>query len=269
MEQLNLGCRLSPIDLRDYKVTATSEPLPESFELDFSNIRVKSQGAVSSCVAHAMSTILEYHAKGDHELSTNFIYGIRKKLYNHEGKGMFLRDACRIVTNYGDPLLSDCPGNTEIPKVYDLASEVMDDEEAMKTAASFRTKSYYSCNSIEDIKYALVNYGPVLVSIKWYNDYKVSNGLLTGGNSKKYGYHALVCYGYNEKGFLIQNSWGKLWGCGGRFTLPYDIKISEARGLIDLDNDDYLPPKPLNPLVDFLYKGLNALINFVKRILKI
>ena len=269
MEKLNLGCKLSPTDLRDYKVCATAQPLPESFELDFSNIRVKNQGSVSSCVAHAMSTILEYHAKSVNKLSTNFIYGIRKKLYNQEGEGMFLRDACKIVTHYGDPLECDCSGNTEVPKVYGIAEEAMANPAIMETAALYRTKSYYSCNTVEDIKYALINYGPVLISIKWFDDYKVKEGILTGGKSKDYGYHALVCYGYNEKGLLIQNSWGKTWGRGGRFILPYDIKVREARGLIDLENDEYLPPHKPGMIVEILYKALNALINLARKMLKI
>ena len=92
MEVLSLGCKLSPVDLRDYKICAGAQ-LPDSFELDFSDIKVKNQGSVSSCVAHAMSTILEYHAHSNYQLSTNFIYGIRKALYNQQGKGMYLRDA--------------------------------------------------------------------------------------------------------------------------------------------------------------------------------
>lgn len=269
MDLLNFGCILSPIDLRDFKVSATAQPLPEQFELDFSNIRVKNQGSVGSCVAHAMSTILEYHAHGNHNLSTNFIYGIRKKLYAQEGTGMYLRDACKIVTNYGDPLEVDCPGNTEVPRTYEIAEKAMENQQIMETAALFRTKSYYSCKTIEDIKYALVNYGPVIISIKWFNDYRVVNGILVGGNSKNYGYHALVCYGYTPKGFLIQNSWGKTWGRTGRFLLPYEIPVREARGLIDLDNNEYLPPKKPGLVLDFLYKMLNIWINFVRKIIKI
>lgn len=269
MDLLNFGCILSPIDLRDFKVSATAQSLPESFELDFSKVKIKNQGSVGSCVAHAMSTILEYHANSEYNLSTNFIYGIRKELYSQEGRGMYLRDACKIATNYGDPLEKDCPGNVEVPKVYDIASKAMDNKQIMDTAALFRTKSYYSCKTNEDIKYALVNYGPVIISVKWYNDYKVKNGILTGGKSKDYGYHALVCYGYNEQGFLIQNSWGKSWGKGGRFILPYDIKIREARGLIDLENDEYLPPKEHGEVIDILYKLLNTLINFVTKLIKI
>ena len=268
MEVLNLGCKLSPVDLRDYKICAGAQ-LPESFELDFSDIKVKNQGSVSSCVAHAMTTILEYHAHSNCQLSTNFIYGIRKALYNQQGKGMSLRDACKIVANYGDPLLVDCPGNTEVSKVYEIAESVMTNKEIMNTASTFRIKSYFSCNTIDEIKTALINYGPVLIGVKWFKDYKVVNGVLTGGNSESSGCHALVCYGYTPEGLLIQNSWGKHWGNEGRFILPYSIKVHEARGIVDLANDEYLPPKKPNKALDSLYKMLNTIINFVRYILKI
>jgi hypothetical protein len=45
-----------------------------------------------------MSTILEYFDKGRNNLSTNFIYGLQKELCSNETKGMYLRDACKIVT---------------------------------------------------------------------------------------------------------------------------------------------------------------------------
>ena len=268
MEVLSLGCKLSPVDLRDYKICAGAQ-LPDSFELDFSDIKVKNQGSVSSCVAHAMSTILEYHAHSNYQLSTNFIYGIRKALYNQQGKGMYLRDACKIVANYGDPLLADCPGNNEISKVYEIAEIAMSNDKIMNTASAFRIKSYFSCNTIDEIKTALVNYGPVLISVKWFKDYKVVDGVLTGGNSEPSGYHALVCYGYTPEGLLIQNSWGKYWGDEGRFILPYSIKVREARGIVDLANDEYLPPKKPNKILNSLYKMLNTIINFVRDILKI
>ena len=261
---MEFGCQLSPCDIRDYKVSVSGE-LPVNFELDFSNIEIKNQKTVSSCVAHALSTILEYHAKSRNRLSTNFIYGIRKELFNHEGKGMYLRDACKIATSYGDPLESDCPGNTEIPEVYDIASKTMQNKQAMTYASEYKTKSYYLCKTIYDIKFALINYGPILASLKWYEDYKVKNGILTGGNLKDCGYHAIVIYGYNEKGFLCQNSWGKDWGNNGRFILPYNIEIAEARGLIDLENDTYVsPPKP-NNVLNILYKIINFLINLFRK----
>jgi len=263
---MEYGCNLSPYDIRDYRVgSCNEESIPLEFELDFSDVKIKNQKNVGSCVAHAMSTILEYHAKNRNVLSTNFIYGIRKRLFNHDGIGMYLRDACKIVTSYGDPIEEHCPGNTEIPKVYDIASETMDDEKAMKCAADFRTKYYYSCKNNDEIKHALINYGPILICIKWYKDYKVKNGVLVGGSTKEYSYHALVIYGYNERGFLCQNSWGKLWGNGGRFILPYNIKITEARGLVDIENDEYVSPPKINKFLNMIYKAINFIINFFRK----
>ena len=265
MDKYVYGCRPSPIDVRDHRVRAVcAQALPEEFELDFSDVTIKNQKSVSSCVAHAMSTILEYHAKNKHTLSTNFIYGIRKHLFAQEGKGMYLRDACKIVTTYGDPLERDCPGNVEIPNVYDIASNAFNNEDTMRAAAEFRTKSYYKCDTIEDIKAALCNYGPILASVKWFNDYKVVKGVLTGGESKEYGYHAIVIYGYNKEGFLCQNSWGRTWGNNGRFILPYEIKIKEARGLVDMENTVYISPKKPGGLWNLLYKFLNMFINLFR-----
>src|SRR5205085_9272877 len=36
------------------------------------------------------------------------------------------------------------------------------------------------------------------------------------------GGHAFALVGYNEIGFLVQNSWGTTWGKGGFATLPYE-----------------------------------------------
>ena len=265
--QYGNGSILSPYDIRDYGVAAsTAAPLPETFELDFSNIEVKNQRNINSCVAHALSTILEYHAKGQYELSTNFFYGIQYKLCGYEGKGMYLRNACKIATEYGDPLREDCYGNYEIPDCRKVAEAAFDNEETMRKAADFKTKSYYKCNNNEEIKYALVNYGPILASIQWYPDYTVRNGILVKSSNKKSdSYHAIVIYGYNEQGFLCQNSWGRFWGNNGRFILPYNIKIQEARGLIDFDNQNYIaPPKP-NKFLNYIYKILNYIINLFKK----
>ena len=42
------------------------------------------------------------------------------------------------------------------------------------------------------------------------------------------GGHAYALVGYNEVGFLVQNSWGKDWGRNGCATLPYDDWLQSA-----------------------------------------
>ena len=46
--------------------------------------------------------------------------------------------------------------------------------------------------------------------------------------SRAVGGHAFCIVGYNEVGFLVQNSWGKSWGDKGFATLPYDDWLESA-----------------------------------------
>jgi hypothetical protein len=78
-------------------------------------------------VAHATSSILEYYDMLDgstnRKLSTNFIYGLEKKLFGNDSKGMYLRNACEIVKDYGCPEESFCAGNKEVPEVNAIAAK--------------------------------------------------------------------------------------------------------------------------------------------------
>lgn len=264
---MTYGCKAPKIDVRDYKLAKSAvraEDIPAEFipkELP----RVKNQSNVSSCVAHAMSSILEYHdiAQGN-TLSTNFIYGIQKQLCGREGSGMYLRDACKIVQTYGDMLKEHCPGNTEVPKCWEIAEKSLNNEEYKKIASAFKVKSYFSLKSIDEIKRAILEFGPVICSIKWYDNFTVVNGTLSGEQSGEYGHHAVMVYGWTEEGFLCQNSWGQSWGDAGRFTLPYSIKIRESFGVEDEDNLLIIHPKR-NKFLDFIYKILNFILNLFKK----
>jgi C1A family cysteine protease len=250
-------------DVRDYKIAATLE-LPNSFELKLP-MAVKNQFAVSSCVAHATASILEYHDNGEHTLSTNFIYGGQKPICNRDGKGMYLRDACKIVQKYGDPLEADCQGNVEVTRCYDVAQAALDNENVMKVAQKFKVEAYVDLKTPEDIKYAIYKYGPVLASMNWYKDISVDGqGVIHSSQTGKYGGHAFVIYGWNEKGFLIQNSWGTWWGNNGRAILPYSFKLKEAKALIDAKNDDIIIPKR-NKALDFCYRIINFVLNITSK----
>lgn len=273
------GCNLdSPLDYRDYKIkpsAAISEfSIPVSYFIR-SMPKVKNQLSVSSCVAHAMSTIMEYYDSLDgktRDLSTNFIYGIQKSYCGHSGSGMYLRDACKISADLGTPTEDLCPGNTEVPKCWSIAEEAKANEETMKVANCFRISSYARCNDEKAIKLALMNNGPVLCSIKWYDTFKIDKGgVLTGKCTGNGGGHALVIYGWNSTGWMIQNSWGSSWGEKGKFILPYSYKLSEAWSLIDSEADldsnsdiDVIKPKQ-NNFMDLLFKILNIIRTFFSK----
>ena len=260
------GCKPSKTDVRDYKlakVGAINLPLHYSIE----NLpKVKNQKNVSSCVAHATSSILEHYDlnAGNNTLSTNFIYGMQNKHCGHEGSGMYLRDACKIVKDLGDMLEQDCSGNDEVPDAWSIAETSYQDKDKVSKASAFKIRSYFTCSSDTDIKRALYNYGPVLCSVKWYDTFNCNaDGVLQGEQKGDYGYHAVMIYGWNETGFLCQNSWGTHWGNKGRFILPYSIGVREARGLVDLEDSQIVSPKR-NAFLDIIYKIVNFILNIFK-----
>lgn len=267
---MKYGCKLSKFDIRDYKLDSSiiaSYDFPTEYVSNHL-VRVKNQNEVLSCVAHALSTILEYHTYPNTvKLSTNFIYGIQKELFNRDSTGMYLSDACKIALEYGDMLEVECPGNTEVPLCHSIASAAMRDKNKVENAYNHHIFAYYSCKSNDEIKYSIIHHGPVLASIKWSSLYRVNkDGVLNGKMSEDAEYHAIVVYGYNEKGFLCQNSWGSNWGNGGRFILPYDISFSEARGIIDCeDHGEDIQKTNRGFLWNIIYKIINFIVNLIKK----
>ena len=275
MRKNGFGCLLSPIDLRDYrlsKISVLAERFPTKYEVDIDKTKVKNQQYVSSCVAHALSTILEYHDKYSKLLSTNFIYGIQNRLYLMQGPGMFLSVALKIARNYGDMLEEHCPGNTEVKKVYEIANNAFLNSENLKNALRYRIDSYVKLNSANDIKFAIMNYGPVLASVKWYEStvFNKSTKFITSSKKGGYTYHATVIYGWDETGWLCQNSWGKDWGDNGFYKLHFNDGPREAYSIIDdhlnSSTSDIVIPSHNIDILDKLLKFVSNIINkIVKR----
>lgn len=267
-----LGCKLSQVDLRDYKLNkfcTLSESLPDSYSVEMTH-KIKNQGAVCSCTSHALAAILEHHDHNINTLSTNFIYGLQRYVYGESGPGEKIRVALGIANKYGDPIKSLCDGNTEVDAVYGIAEHSVEDNDTLEDAYRHRIKSYIKLTSDRDIKFALMNYGPVIAGIKWYDKYKFirATSFVEPDKSSQYGYHAIVIYGWNELGWLCQNSWGSFWGNCGLFKISYDYGISEAYGVIDDDELGSLYPEIVVPVhgkdwLEGILKFINKIINWV------
>lgn len=264
------GCLPPKIDLRDFKVQSAkvyAASYPVEFELT-ELPPVKNQREVNSCCAHAASSVLEFYDKSAHKLSTNFFYGIQKKLFGQGGQGMYLVDACKIAKNYGDMLESDCPGNDEVPNCRPIAEEAFNNSQKRKEAYKYRIASYYSCKTNDDIKYALMHYGPILASVRWYDSYiTTAQGVLKFNTNTNSGLHAIMIYGWNQDGWLIQNSWGESFANKGRFILPFEYGINEARVMVDWKEGEPVDPALTEPkaegLLEIIYKILNFILNIV------
>lgn len=262
MSNFNFGVRPPKTDLRDYMVKAGAINV-ENFELT-GLPSVKNQRSVSSCAAHSSSSILEWFNNKEtneyRELSTGFIYAMQGVAFNRFDRGMYLRDVCKIIQKYGDCLVETVPYNIEMPECYNHLKKDLNDD-VYNEAAICRIKSYARCTTDKAIKYALMQYSPVLMSVKWYNSCKVGkDGTVNFDTTSGNGYHAVMVYGFNEKGWLCQNSWGKLWGNNGRFILPYKYGFREAWSFVDEKNSNIHKPRQ-SSVLDLLYKAFNFIIN--------
>ena len=231
------GAIESKIDVRDYQVACAAAPnveLPEVFEL---NMRaVKNQHSISSCVAHALAAVVEYfnfiQEKTDTTMSTEFIYGNRIN-HTYTDKGMIIRDALENLRKYGTCPNSSMPGNIEVPEAIRHFNQ--DALGVIPAAYPNRITNYCSLYKKNDMKLWLMTKGPIVFSIKWYENYwlTVNNELHFDEKSEPSGCHCMVIYGWNKEGWLFQNSWGNTWGDGGRAVYPYDATIREAWGVED------------------------------------
>jgi hypothetical protein len=255
----------SPHDIRDYTITADTD-LPKSFTLEI--VPVKNQGSKPTCTAHALSSACEYHHQKQHEyyekFSTEFIYGMRED-GEYIGDGMSIRQGLQILLKYGVPYEKDCPGNHD----YEKAMEVVESnlEELKELASPHKISAYFKINTADELKTALMKYGVVIVAMPIYKDAKLVNDVYTVKSDKIRGSHSVFIYGWNEKGWLVQNSWGKLYAWDGRFIIPFDFEFKEMWGIVDDIIEPKLNKPKRNNTLDIIYKIINAIVNaFIKLI---
>ena len=263
---LNFEVINSPFDVRDYHINAAAE-FPDSYKCPI-EMAIKNQGSKPTCVAHALASLLEYHytrqMKDSEPFSTEFIYGYRESNY-YIGNGMVIRNGLNTLLKYGDPFQLDCPGNSDLTAAR---KKIEEDLEYYKGLAwPHRISTYYRCNNEAEIKTALMQYGPVVISMNTYSGGKLVDDVYTWNPDASYGRHCVLIIGWDERGWLIQNSWGKSYGGDGCFILPYDFTINEAWGITDeiLDDDDNI--KKPSKFTRFIAVVYNAIVNFFKNLI--
>ena len=261
------GAIFSDVDVRDYKgvCCASAQNFPKKFELPI--IRIKNQKDVGSCVAHAISSANEYYNHIQHnddtEMSTGYIYGNRKTS-SHKGAGMVVRDALEAVRLYGNVNKSNFTENVEVPQAIKLFEQRVED--LYSNAYANRISSYCRLTKESDIKAALLDGCPVVIAMNWYSDMQVVNGILTTNFRGDDGGHCMLLYGWDERGWKVQNSWGKEWGDNGVMIVPYDMVIREKWAVTDDIFEHINIEKPFkNNNLKILVKIINWILNLIKK----
>jgi C1A family cysteine protease len=255
------GAIISPPDIRDYKLVVTTKEFPTSFELNMP--AVKSQGSVGSCVAHSIALTMEYYNKKQHskdiQMSVGYIYGNRVSS-THTGSGMITRSALQDAVGEGDVPYELFPYNKEVPEIFDMVKKDKEQMNLFDQAQPYRLSAYAKVKTEAEMKTALINGYPIVFAIDWHKGMKVQNGILIQPKKEKTGGHCMVIYGWDERGWKFQNSWGGLWGEKGCAILPYTHTIREAYCVIDEIVGDIEIKKPFrskNKLVQFFVSIVN------------
>jgi hypothetical protein len=114
--------------------------------------------------------------------------------------------------------------------------------QGLKTVAS-----YSWAFSIDDVIDALIEKGPVVLGIPWYEGmYSAPSGVLLV-SGELVGGHCLLAVGYNVKSkalggrssIILQNSWGRGWGVNGLA----EIAVTDLAKLLSSDGEACIASK--------------------------
>ncbi len=179
----------------------------------------KSEGACTGFAMAAAINMLNQQAKRDITVSARMLYEMAKRNDEWPGEeydGSSLRGAIQGWKNMGVCEDQFWPYRVGANK-GDLTIE------AAKNACQHTIGAYYRIRPvISDFHTALNEAGVIAVSAKVHKGWdNPINGLISH-DRRSTGGHAFIIVGYNDKGFWIQNSWGKNWGDNGVALWSYE-----------------------------------------------
>ena len=91
---------------------------------------------------------------------------------------------------------------------------------------TYKCADVYGIKGIKNIKKEIVEVGPVVTSFKFYSDllyYK--NGYYEHVNGTYLGSHEAVIVGWDEEGWIAQNTFGVFWGNNSFFKVKFENNI--------------------------------------------
>ncbi len=113
--------------------------------------------------------------------------------------------------------------------------------------ANHKISAYFAAPVIQaEIQAAIMAFGPVVLSMAWYNSWSSPvHGVLPKPDFIR-GYHAILAIGWAPEGLRLRNSWGNRWGYNGDCFLPWSMlsTVSEVWKAVDTAPIPIPPPTP-------------------------
>ena len=246
------NARPDPFDERDLVYAPRLQMLPKSIDRRTADRRYVYHQQGQSCTGHAIAAVINHVLKisaASRRVSPYMLYQFARRYDEFPGEedaGSSLRAAFKGWFNHGVALERSWP---------ELSSPPLDENDETATHG-WRDRplgAFYRVNPfrLDDVQSAISELTAIAVSGTihdgWLNPVRVERPTSTrrartaddDDDAEMYviaksaspvakGGHAYCLVGYNETGFLVQNSWGTEWGKRGFATLPYEDWLDSA-----------------------------------------
>jgi hypothetical protein len=191
------------------------------------------------CFAAALAGVLtavEYKQRGVIlPISIKYIYGNRKDT-DTQSEGMIPREGLNMASRFGAPRYDLLPGLSNYPDAQKAITPALDGE-----GIPNRIRGYVRLTSFQDISDYLSIFGlPVLFCTFLSESFMRTgaDGIVPAPAGAMLGGHAMQCVGITGGRYIIQNSWGTMWGeYGFGYLNEADNFSIEAWGVIPESTD--------------------------------
>ena len=240
-----------PFDARDLEYRPKLQALPPIVDQRAGQVVLQQVG--QSCTGHALAavinTVLAHPAppvdrarpissgRAKPRVSPYMLYRLARRYDEFPGEadaGSSLRGAFKGWFHHGAALEGEWPR-------LDMATEPdLDDDHNLAAWRERPLGAFYRVNPyrLDDVQSAITELYAIAVSAVihdgWARPVVVRKGerqlhvIQRPVDARSAGGHAFALVGYNEVGFLVQNSWGTGWGKDGFATLPYEDWFDSA-----------------------------------------
>ena len=231
MTEYKLNYQFQKEDSRDYKYGLPT-PLVKvktisTFSLPIPKI-ILDQGNLGACVSNATAQAINMQTSNKFQLSRLLHYYIGRcmdtpnQLTNLDDSGLDIRQACKIISQYG--------ANMESVWSYNISKFAIIPPLSVFQGIKFFKKYKYTLIN-QDFKslstYLTTTNSPIIFGLNVYSslmtDQVAKTGQVPYPNIKTEtleGGHCMIIIGYNTTQFICVNSWGSSWGNKGLCYIP-------------------------------------------------